>query len=85
MDMSYKKDDRIRCQECNKVLLFKELKDEKGHRFPVSYKVGSYWQTIYYYCPCNNKRVMVYDPGDGRDLILVNGEKFPKEQNCGTD
>ncbi len=73
MSVKCKKTDRIKCKNCGNELLVSELNAVEGHKFPIPYKTGSSWQSMYYYCPCNNKVVMVYDSGEG-ELILVEAQ-----------
>src|SRR5689334_9848658 len=68
----YRQTDSIECPECLKVLLFGDLVQKEGHKYPNN--TSKPWQSMYYHCPCNLEKALVYDPGDSTPKRLVRGK-----------
>ena len=69
VDLRCKLLDVLKCTDCNRISTVKNLIAVLGEKIPKPGEQG-YWQQIWYYCPCNDKAVKVYDPGDGA-LVVV--------------
>ncbi len=74
METKVTMDDKIKCPRCGNNILVGELIeiDKDGQKFPRADKQGAVWHTNHKYCWCNPKIPLVYDRGDGTQ-ILVNG------------
>ena len=72
MHTSCKSDDRIKCANCGKVHVVGELVKVNGRLLPKSDGPGRFWQTVFYFCPCDMEHPLVYDPGDGFLAVVYN-------------
>lgn len=62
--------DTIKCLQCGRVCLVKDLLSRDSIPFPRSDGLAGDWQPVSYYCPCDGAHPLVHDPGDG-ELIII--------------
>ena len=72
--IEYSDNAKLKCSHCGQIRMFSELLSENGHRFPDPGKNNQSWQSVYYYCPCDGKNVILFDSGDGTCIKVINGE-----------
>lgn len=63
-----KKDNlRVMCMICGHISYVRELRQDQPYRLPNP--AGGSWTITYHHCQC--QQILIYEPGDGGDLVLL--------------
>ncbi len=58
---------RVKCPSCAQISRMSELRIDQPYRLPNP--SGGSWAITYYHCQC--EKILIYESGDGGDLVLL--------------
>lgn len=70
MELHCTLDDCIKCTLCGAVAEIGKLVAKNGIAISKYDGTDKIFQQVNYYCPCGDKTVKVYDPGDGTLVVM---------------